>query len=74
MIRNDLKFMEKPVENLHERYKPFERIDRPFWNVCEIYFCGVFFLPIRVILIILSGVFLAFVNVFISWFSDAETE
>lgn len=66
--------MEHPVKNLHEKYKPFERVDRKFWNACEIYFCGVFLLPLRVVFILLSGVFLAFVNTFMACFSNEEAE
>ena len=40
--------------NLDEKYKPFERFDYNEWNKCEIYFCAVFLLPIRIAIIISS--------------------
>jgi len=74
MIHKDLKFLEKPVPNLDEKYKPFQRVDRENWILFEIYFCAIFLLPIRLVFIVVSFVFLSSFNTLMMLFGDKDSE
>ena len=40
--------------NIDELYKPYERRDFAKWNKFEIYFCAIFLLPVKLIILSIS--------------------
>lgn len=48
----DLKFLEKDISTIDPCHLPFARMDRQQWCIKEIYFGGIFLLPIRLVLMI----------------------
>ena len=52
-LNQQLSFFYDRDPNLPENYKPFERFDRKKWNHFELYFCAIFLLPIRVLMMII---------------------
>lgn len=64
LIYYKLKVLQESVENIQEEHKPFERLDRKNWKIWEIYFCAVFLLPIRMVLVIAAFLPITFFNTF----------
>lgn len=46
----DLRYLEIEIPNLQKEHIPFHRHDRKNWRPIELYFCGVFLFPIRLIM------------------------
>lgn len=74
LIFKKLKFLEHPIQNLPDSLKPFERVDRKNWKIYEIYFCAIFLLPIRLTLVVISGIILSLINTVSSMTSPKENE
>ncbi|EAR88356.1 acyltransferase (macronuclear) [Tetrahymena thermophila SB210] len=75
VVFKTLKFTEELDPNLEERFKPFERFERKLWNVKEMYFCGIFLLPIRVAIVVVVMIFLTlFLFVLVGFKPNAHKE
>lgn len=74
IVVNKLKFLEdnQSIDDVEDKWKPFVRYDRKNWSLCEIYFCAVFILPIRLIIFFVILIFISILSCFFSFGSKKD--